>query len=228
MRSIKHAMLLAVALVVVCAYGASAAFAAPEFKAEGGGSVAGTSLTTTSANPVLYTKGAGIKIKCSSEESTGQIASSTTINKTAVTYAGCRAFHGTTECGEARTKAGTVAEQIKTKTLKGKLGEVAATEATSEVGLRLEPESGTTFVEIELKPSCNGLSSATITGHVIGEASPINVFSTTGNLNFETVAEEQKIKKFVGGATEVLEAFFFKSALEANEAVTFGKAIETT
>jgi hypothetical protein len=230
MLRIRHAVLCALTVLMVSAYGVSVASAAPEFKGENKVAVKGTSIATSGTNPSLYTKGAGITIKCTSEESTGEITSATTTAKNVVTYSGCKAFNGGTECGEARTKGGSVAEQIKPHTLKGKLVEVASTEAASEVGLRLEPETGTTFDEIEFKPSCGFFSSTTVTGKVIGEASPIKAgFSTTGKLIFGTASEEQVIKHIKGGTSnEILEAFFFPSAIQDTETVTFGKAIETT
>lgn len=230
MGSIQRTVPFVLAALAVSAVAASTAVAAPEFVAEGGAKVAGTEMRTSGGASTLVTPGTEVTVKCASEAGTGKIASATAVNKVLVTYEGCKAFHNETECGDARTKGGATAGKIKPTTLKGVLGEVAASEAASERGLRLQPESGTTFNEIEFKPACNFINSTQVTGEAIGAISPKGVFTESGELPYLlNASNEQTIKRFVGGAEEVLEAFFFTSGMEDRESVTFvGKKIKVT
>lgn len=204
-----------VAVFAMSAFASAAAYAAaPEFKGAEGKEAKGTTFEATSGASKLE----GLEtIECKEGTSKGEITGATTVGKVVVTYTGCK--KGTKECKSKGAKS----EEIKTTDLKGQLGEVEPSEAASEVGENLEPESGTEFTSVE---SCTTLSTK-VTGSIIGEVEPIGKLGTEGKLIYKESSTKQKIKKFKSGKEDTLTAIT-SSGLEATNTVKFSKEIEVT
>jgi hypothetical protein len=135
-------------------------------------------------------------IECTGDESvTGEITGELTATKVQVKFTGCKGVNGTKTCKARSTgkefsgKAG----EIITATVKGELGEVAASEATSGAGILFTPESGTAFTEVEGETS-GCLTKAPVTGSLAGEVSPLNVSAKTGKIIFRGKGGSQSIK----------------------------------
>ena len=173
---------------------------------------------------------AGIKVKCKKDKDTGEITGTGTVGKVVVTFEECTS---TKEAKECKTNSpGAKAGEIVTKELKGELGTVAKAEAASEVGLLLEPASGTEFVTLE-KNEC--IIETKVTGKVAGEVTPVKKLQTTGKLEFKTVegkGEKQSIKKITTEAGKKeepsLKAFGLTATEETSDENTFEEAVEVT
>lgn len=141
-------------------------------------------------------------------------------------YTRCRLVVGGKECPVHSVGAAT--EEIATNTLKGELGTVAASEATSGVGILLSPESGTTIATLAAT-ECEAESK--VTGNLAGEVSPIHKKELTGTLAFKVSSEKQIIKKItvLGKAEEPsLKWGGEAAALESTESLHFAKELEVT
>jgi hypothetical protein len=175
---------------------------------------------------------AGIAITCTADTNTGETIGKESLRNVVVTFTGCE--EPKTPCPV--NSPGSGSGVIKTNALKGELGEVAKAEATSEVGLLLEPETGSEFVKLE--GSC--IIKTAVEGKVVGEVTPLTL-STKHNLEFAVSAGKQKIKTFersnalhcgtVCKEDEVIKAKLTAFGLEATEEslkdeVTFEEAIE--
>lgn len=211
----KRISMLGVALVAVLAMSAvaaSAAFAQPEFKGEGGSSAAGTTFKGTAGAGEL----AGTQnVTCTGGSSEGEISSGTEVSKVVVKFTGCKS--GSTACKSKGAASG----EIKTVALKGKLGDI---EGGSGVGLLLEPASGTEYTNIE---TCT-LLKATVTGKVIGEVKPISTLGTTGELVYEHSGTTQKYETFSGAGEKDHLSAFGSSAIGVINTIEFSKAIEVS
>ncbi len=202
---VRTIMLAVFAVFAISAVAASAASAAPEF------SKASDTFKTSAGESVL--KGTGLTITCKKVSGSGEVTSKTTVNATA-SFEGCKGEILGNKCPETITSS-----------LVGTLGEVKATEATSEVGLLFKAKSGA-FAEFK----CGSLN-LKVEGSVAAEVTPTKTSSTTGKVIFALNGSAQKIKEIVvGGKTEKpsLKAFGLASVLQSSEENTFAEAIEVT
>lgn len=148
------------------------------------------------------------KVECKADKNAGELTGPQT-DKVTVTFTGCTALKGAVTCQNTAT-----AGEIVTRPLVSKLGYISM--APVEVGLSLAPEGGGLFVTFECgkKPLSEVVEVGEKAGSgsgdsIIGKMTPINsVMTKAFELNFEctAVAGEQKIQKFVGGLTDVLES----------------------
>lgn len=152
----------------------------------------------------------GITIKCSKEVLEGEIepaAHEKNVEEVFIKFTGCG---GLVVLGGKGTKCsvntpGRAPGTLRTKRLRGELGEVAFLEAPSEVGLDLVPEVGTVLERIE-GPAC-GILNTPVEGSIIGEMTvkgPPESFTKT--LLTTTAAGKQKIQNFVAALKDTLEA----------------------
>jgi hypothetical protein len=180
----------------------------------------------TSVSGAGKMEAAGTVIECKKDTDVGELTGPKTVGKVVVTFTECEGTNGTKKC-KVKSKGSGTEGTIVTKELKGELGEVAAAESATGVGLSLKPTSGSTYVELE--GTCLPISPAPVTGGIIGEVTPIKTLSTTGKVVYTIASKKQKIQKFVGGAAEVLKVFGIAEApLETTDTITFGEAIEVT
>jgi hypothetical protein len=178
--------------------------------------------TSTSGSGTLTLLGESIT--CSKDTSAGEVTSAATVGRVVGTFTGCKAKKGEEEC--AINSAGAKEGEIVTKTLKGELGEVAASEAATRVGLLFEPETGSEVVKLA-KVICS--SEAAISGSIAGGASPTNSSQTTSKVIFGTTSKHQAIRHLtVKGVSRSpsLEAFGLAAIEETTEALLFEKAVE--
>ena len=187
-------------------------------------------IVITTSGPAVLTV-SGIKVKCKKDKDKGEIGENFRIVNLVVTFEGCVAIKGGKEC-TTNSKPKVAEGTIVTTTLKGELGTVAKAEAASEVGLLLEPASGSEFVTLE-KNEC--IVETKVTGKVAGEVTPIGKLETTGKVNFKTVegkGEKQTIKKIKtdSGKEEEpkLTAFGLPATEETEDTNTFEEPIEVT
>jgi hypothetical protein len=239
MKSIKYIGVLIATTVAMAAVGvASASAALPEFK------VTSFPVTfkshnvenkqTKSVEPVLASyislTSSEENIVCKASTDEGKIETAKKVGAVKVTYTGCKEV---STPADTCTSSGKATGEIVTKTLTGEIGYVEG-KVTKEVGLELKPEAQP-FSEF----TCTGKAEkVTVKGCTIGEATPINTKSTTGDLGFEessATSHKQKWTKLEGkSACELeVEAGFFKlgkgpSWLEATDLEEFSASLELT
>ncbi len=170
------------------------------------------------------------KIVCSSSTASGKIKGTTEVEGVVAKFKECRAKEAEElhECEVSSTSPLGGKEEIITKTLKGRLGLVASTEAASKRGLLLLPNSGTVYVTIKGSTECLPQETSSVKGSLIGEVTPINTLKVKGELIYKAVEEKtQMIKKFVGeSAMHELEIFGVKTPLEAVDSVEYDETVE--
>jgi hypothetical protein len=154
----------------------------------------GKKITGTSGVATLHTPAAdNTEITCASSKDEAYLNSTKTEDKIKVTYAGCQ-LAGLKCTGGPKAKTG----DIITNELKGTLGYIS--KSPVKVGIKIEPESGTYLAEFKCEET-----SVKVKGSVIGEVSPINVFTKTSEEDFNVNGSgEQEFKGFEGGSGDVL------------------------
>jgi hypothetical protein len=200
---VRTVALSLIAMFAISGTAATAASAAPEF------SKAKDTFTTTSGESVL--KGTGLTITCKKDSGSGEVISKTNVNAK-VTFEGCKGEILGGKCPETISSS-----------LTGELGEVAAAEATSKIGLLFKAKEGP-FAEFK----CGSIT-IKVEGSVAGEVTPTKTLSKTGKVVFALNGSAQKIKEIkVLGKTEkpTLKAFGLASVLQGTEENTFAEAIE--
>jgi hypothetical protein len=121
------------------------------------------------------------KVNCNSNTSTGELSSATTVSNIVVKFKECTTTGPIGEkmsCGE-----------IVTTKLKGKLYYLTA--GSSEVGVDLEPESGTEFAKFVCK-NIFVTETLTVTGSVVGKLTPVNTLANKFTLTFSQKAGHQE------------------------------------
>jgi hypothetical protein len=131
-------------------------------------------------------------VTCQKDTNVGKIDAGwkESVEKVVVTFSECKGKKGTEACPVKSTNT-TVAEQIKTNSLKGELGET--TESSTNVGLLLEGESSNVFVT--LAGTCLPAGGGAVEGSVVGEVTPLTL-GLTDKTEFLVSAGVQKIKTF--------------------------------
>ena len=123
---------------------------------------------------------------------------------------------------------------VETNTLNALLGSVKAAEASSGVGLLVEPTTGHVLTTLAESPACETPETA-IEGSIAGEYSPVSKLQTTAKLVFSpTTAKgnKPKIKEIVvlsGTVKPKLTAFGALEAAEENtEELVYAENVEVT
>jgi hypothetical protein len=129
-------------------------------------------------------------VTCEKDTNEGKLVGKESFEKVVVTFTGCKGKKGAEACPVKSTNT-TVAEQIKTNTLKGELGETA--ESSTGVGLLLEGEASNVFVTLE--GTCLPVTPSAVEGSVVGEVTPL-ALALTDKTEFLVAAGAQKIKTF--------------------------------
>jgi len=214
-------MLMAVfAMSAVAASVASAA--APEFKPSTKQAFTGASETFSMYNDV------GEGFTCSKVTSTGEITGATTVGSLVLTFTGCEGMKGGGTTCKVKS-VGANAGEIITKPLKGELGEVATSEATSGVGLLIEPASGEALTTIA-KGEC--YNEGSIEGRIAAEVTPIKTLAKTGKLVFVGSSGSQKIKAITVKGVKEKPSLSFHSSIYSwgmTDTLEFmGNALEVT
>jgi hypothetical protein len=176
--------------------------------------------------------GTKYKISCNSSTAEGKIKGRTEVEGVVGKFKECRAKEAeeSMECEVKSTSPPGGKEEIITKTLKGRLGVVAKSEAASETGLLLEPAVGTIYVTIKGSKECLPSETSEVKGGLIGEVTPTKTLKLKGELIYKSKAgTSQEIKKFTGeSGTHELELFEVKTPLESNDTIEFSETVEVT
>jgi hypothetical protein len=231
-RMTMTGLCLAVALAIG-GLAATAAAAAPEFLHEGKEILKTGFVAKSKTGATLVELGeTKYKIVCTSSMSTGKIKGKSEVDGVVAKFKGCRAKEAEEahECEVNSTNPLGGKEEIITKTLKGRLGEVASIEANSERGLLLLPSTGTVYVTIKGSTECLPAETSEVKGSLIGEIKPVHTLKPKGELVYRTKAgKSQLIKKFVGeSAMHELEIFEVKTPLESVDTVEYEESVEVT
>jgi hypothetical protein len=224
----------ATALVVAgVASGPALAIAAPEFNPA---KPAKNKVTTlSSGNITLKNKTTKETVVCTGGSSKGKVVGAKEIEDIVATFTSCTGEKSGAECGKASNKGAEAKRlgEIETTLLKGTLGLVPAAQGASEVGLMLQPETSSDFVELEFeKNTSNGkgpcIAHVAVEGKVVAEvpASSLGKATGKGELRFEEAAELQKITKFEGFNALLVAFGNSKNALVTTELVTFEEPTE--
>jgi hypothetical protein len=175
MKRIRIIGLAVAAMFALSALGASAASAVePEYI------LANESLTKFTSSQIgassILENTAKTQVSCTGQTGKGEVTPKTNkASKIVVTFTGCAS--GVTKCQTKGLAEGT----IETKALKGELGYIKK-EPTKEVGLDLEPETGTEFANFECGSK---FLTNNATGSVDGRIEPINTPTTSFTVKFK-------------------------------------------
>jgi hypothetical protein len=183
-KMIGLALVAAMAVSAITVASAAALLPQPQFK--------GTKIpdTFTSENVLpneptlasfITSLGTEKNISCEMSKDNGEVATPDSVNKITVHYTGCKEVGTTSKCGN---NPGAASGLILTKELHGLIGYVNL--PGNNVGVELLPNTQP-FVKFE----CEGEAKAvTVEGCTIGEATPLNVSSTKGELTFRKKGTE--------------------------------------
>lgn len=153
---------------------------------KGGVGIATKKFTGTQVGSSIL-RATGLVITCTSGSSTGTFAGNTSkVEEVEVKFHECTSS-GTCEVHSKNVPVGgdrdSDSDEIITGKIQGTLGETTVGALESNVGIDLEPEGSTTFVELEGQPA-NCIPPTKIKGSVIGAVTPVNVSQKTGTLKF--------------------------------------------
>ncbi len=227
MRTIKILGLSLLATAAVGAVASPAAWAKPEFLEKNGKELVKKKFTFSGGESKLVAS-TKLVITCKKGEGSGEVVTkeeNKRVTKTKMIFKECSAENESGETCKPKSKGGTEGK-IESNELKGELGEVAAAEAASEVGLKFEPISGKAYTTLEGK--CLPSSPAPVEGSLICEVTPVGTLSTEGKLICKISSEKQKIKKFKGETgTHELKAFGLESTpLEDTSIIKFEEEVK--
>jgi hypothetical protein len=213
-------MLVAVAALAVVA-SASASAALPEFSP-----APAKKKFTDTGGQVSVTWGEW-QLQCAKSSATGEVTSARTLGKVVITWTGCKnsANEGATYCSANST--GAKEGEIITKSLSGELG--TATEASSGVGLRLTPETGSSLFTM-VRNGC--LTEGIVSGSLVSEVGVVGKKQATNEFIFKLASGKQAIKSITLDSGEVakpsLTYLSSDGTIAWKDAVSFEEALEVT
>jgi len=178
------------ALMAVFAFSAiaSASASASQPKAEPEGGTFPVTFTGSSAVGGTLETVKKRLVTCTSDTSKGSISSATTVTGAKVIFKGCAAsgpFGVKLPCKSSGKASG----EIETVALKGTLFYVKA--GSSESGVLLQPESGTTFASFVCGPTLGVEETLAVRGSVVGVIAPVNSLVSAFTLTFSQTAGVQ-------------------------------------
>ena len=234
MKRMRRLGLGLMAGIVIGGLGAIPAMAAPEFLHEGKEVVHKALFVKSKAATIYIEVGGGTKYKivCTASTANGKIKGTKEVEGVVIKFTGCKAKEEeeSQQCEVKSTSPAGSKEEIITKTLKGKLGAVASSEAASERGLSLEATTGTVFATITGSLVCLPAETSEVKGALFGEIKPVKTPKLKGELVYKTKEQKtQTIRKFVGETgTHELEVFEVKTPLETTATTEFEETVEVT
>lgn len=232
MRSMFRSVLVVfMATLALSAVGVSGAQAAPEWFQKGKVISKNIAFKSTGTGGTVKLRVTGKTIECTAEKSAGEIEKPNKAKGVVITLTGCKAVYNNGETCEVKS-TGQLWGTIVTKTLTGKLGNVAKTQAASEVGLLLEGEGAFWEVAVLESPCFSGATR--LEGRVAGEVTPVHKEQELSELLFTPVEGEktkQKIKAIEIEGKEVKPKFIFgglEVSMESTFKIAFVGAVEVT
>lgn len=196
MRYLKMLGLAGLAALAVMAIVGAGTASASQPKAEPEGGTFPVEFSGTGGAGKLETVAEGTKVRtvnCEGNKSSGKISSATSATNVSVKFTGCTAT-GPFGIKLACTSPGAASGEIVTSTLKGTLFYIKA--GSSEVGIDLEPASGTQFAEF----TCGGVQKIVVTGSVVGKLTPVNTLTNTFTLSFTQTAGKQSPEGYLAAS----------------------------
>jgi hypothetical protein len=180
MKHLIRTLGLALVALAVIAVGASAAFASPGFEVEGASFPVKFTGKSTEAGKLIS---GSEEVVCATSESTGNVTKSA-VEGVEITYHNCEGKLFGIPGGECQNQ-GSSTKAIKTNPLKGLPVDVSG--YASGIGLEFSASSDLTDF------TCVGTGSTVhkITGKIICESKPANVFSTTGTIDCDVSGGNQ-------------------------------------
>lgn len=212
-RRMKLGGMMMLAMLSLAAFAASALATQPQFE--------GAPATFTAAQVGSGELTTFATITCSSGSSSGEVNTATTVKGVKIVYTGCKEPIFGTPC----TSSGAASGEIKTNALSGKTAYLKA--GSSEAGIVLKPESGTSFAAF----NCSISGAHNVTGEVVCHATPVNTSSNMGDLNCTKSGSTQTPTSYLNpsGCAAVtgvtLKDGSSTAAVSAANTVTFSKAL---
>jgi hypothetical protein len=233
MRRMKTIGLVVAASLAISCLTAASALAVPEFLHEKKEVVKKMfKVKSKEGTTLIELSGTKYHITCKSSSSEGKIVGTTEVEDVVSKFKECKAKESeeSVQCEVKSTSPAGGKEEIVTKELKGHLGVVAKAEATSEVGLLLEPQSGSVYVTITGSTQCLPAETSEVTGGLIGEVTPTGSEAKKGELLYKIKSEKtQAIRKFMGeSGVHELVLFGVKTPLESKDTIEFEENVEVT
>jgi hypothetical protein len=151
-------------------------------------------------------------VTCGKGTATGQITGMRTVGKVVFKLKECMSSEqGRGNCTIKSTGANE--GEIVSKTLKGELGTVKSSEATTGVGVLAEPESGKEWLTL-VGNACT--EETAVSGRIAGEVGPVKTLTTKGFIDFAAGGAGQKIKKIgvLSGLVEPKMTAFSAAVIE--------------
>lgn len=237
MKYLKMLGLAALAALAVMAVVGAGTASASEPKAEPEGGTFPVSFTGSGGTGILETTSEGGKIRtvhCTANTSAGEINTATSVKNVKVKFTGCTTS-GPFGINLTCTTSGATSGEITTVALKGTL--VYLTAGSSNAGIVIEPESGTTFASFK----CGSFltETLTVTGKVIGKLTPVNSLTNAFTLTFSQSGGHQSPETYLASsgcaATKAvlsttgsgLESFGpIQSGISATESLTTSKKVK--
>jgi hypothetical protein len=237
MKQIKMLGLAALAAMAVMALVGAGTASASQPKAEPEGGTFPVSFTGSGGAGTLETVSESGKVRtvtCTGNTSSGEVNSATTVKKVNVKFTGCTTsgpFGNNWTC----TSSGAASGEVVTVALKGTLYYVKA--GSSESGILLEPESGSTFASF----TCKGIflsETLTVSGAVVGKLTPLNSLTSSFTLTFTQTAGVQSPESYLDNACSAVKAVLsttgsgaetfgpIQSGISATESLTTAKKIK--
>jgi hypothetical protein len=161
---------------------------------------------------------------CEEAVDAGEVTGTSTIGKLVVAFTGCQITAESKTC--TIKSVGAKEGEIVTHTLRGELGTTKSTEAETEVGILLEPETTKTWATLD-STKCS--LETRVTGSLAGEILPISEKTQYGDLSFEVSSEKQLIKKISvssGVKEPSLDAFGVNATEELGDVIEFNGEVE--
>jgi hypothetical protein len=196
---------------------ATSASALPSFKPAEGEFTATGKVTTIKLGPEDT-------ILCSNNVTSGAIAGSMQLSSIVLHLLNCDALTPTESCGPIHSEGAPGEGLIATATLNGILGLILPGTA---VGLLLLPASGTIFLKL-VGDKC--VTGGVMTGALAGLVRPVGVSQATAKVIFTAGGTNQEVKEVdtLSGLVKPRLALGFAVSMEAEESITWSKAIEIT
>jgi hypothetical protein len=210
-----------VAILAVSAVVASAASANAEFK------VLPTSSAFTGTGGTGSLIAGNEKVECTANTTAGTITSMDKVGKVTVDFTGCKLVNTKGTC-TIKSVGSSTEGLIITNALSGLLGTVASSEAKSQVGLLLKPETSP-FVKLAATPAPCSSPETSVLGSIAGEVETTSKSQTTGKLNFTVSSGNQAIKTITtleGSKKPELEAFGVLATEATEDVIKFASNTE--
>lgn len=193
-----------------------------------------TKFTSSSGKSVWRIPDEPITMTCSNSTTSGEITGASTLGKAVIKFTGCDLEQGTNGPCPMHSTNTTKAGEIVTEAVKGELGSVKKTLASSEVGILLKPESTHEFFIMASTTEPCTLPEQAFEGSIAGEVVTVGKKQLTNEFAFAPVSPtgKQKVSEITVKSGTVKPKLLNWGAAEMTiewaDATTFEEALEVT